>query len=120
MNDRKTLTPCPSSPNCVSTEGEGPEPAIPFTGPAAAAQERLRRAILQVPRSEIVKEEQGFIAARFRSAVFGFVDEAEFLVDEARGEIAFRSGARTGWYDFGVNRQRMLTIRSYFDAYRKP
>jgi uncharacterized protein (DUF1499 family) len=89
-------------------------PPIGFTGPVEAAQERLIRVIRLMPRSELVKDEPGYLAVIFRSKVFGFVDEAEFAFDEKGGEINFRSGARTGYYDFGVNRSRLDNIRKSF------
>ena len=67
-----------------------------------------------MPRSEIVKDEPGYLAVIFRSKVFGFVDEAEFAFDEKSGEINFHSGARSGYYDFGVNRSRIERIRESF------
>jgi uncharacterized protein (DUF1499 family) len=89
-------------------------PPLSFIGPAVAAQERLLRIIRQMPRSEVVKDEPGYLAVTFSSKVFGFVDEAEFAFDEKGGEINFRSGARTGYYDFGVNRSRLEKIRESF------
>jgi uncharacterized protein (DUF1499 family) len=86
-------------------------PPFHFTGPVKAAQGRLIRIIRQIPRSEIVKDEPGYLAVIFSSKVFGFVDEAEFAFDEKGGEINFHSGARCGYYDFGVNRSRLEKIR---------
>jgi uncharacterized protein (DUF1499 family) len=113
----KALTVCSSRPNCVSSLGTDKShqmPPISFTGPVGAAQERLIRVIRLMPRSEVVKDEPGHLAVIFRSKVFGFVDEAEFVFDEKGGEINFRSGARTGYYDFGVNRSRLEKIRQSF------
>jgi uncharacterized protein (DUF1499 family) len=98
----KALTVCSSHPNCVSSLGTDKKhrmPPISFSGPVEAAQERLMRVILQMPRAEIVKDEPGYLAVFFSSKIFGFVDEAEFAFDEKSGEINFRSGARTGYYD---------------------
>jgi uncharacterized protein (DUF1499 family) len=67
-----------------------------------------------MPRSKVVKEEPGYLAVIFRSKVFGFVDEAEFAFDEKDGEINFYSEARSGFYDFGVNRSRLEKIRESF------
>jgi len=113
----KALAPCPSRPNCVSSLAADKShhmPPVSFTGSVEAAQERLMRIIRLIPRSEIVKDEPGYLAVTFRSKLFGFVDEAEFAFDEKSGEINFRSGARTGYYDFGVNRSRIEEIRKSF------
>ena len=53
--------------------------------------------------------------AEFTSAVFGFVDDVEFQFDPS-GFIQIRSASRTGYYDFGVNRERVETIRQRFIA----
>jgi uncharacterized protein (DUF1499 family) len=111
------LTPCPRRLNCVSTRSEDPRRAlrpIPFEGTVEEAQRRLRGIVTGMPRSEIVAERPGFLAVEFRSRLFGFVDDAEFVLDGAKGEIHFRSGARTGAYDFGVNRSRMKRMARAF------
>jgi uncharacterized protein (DUF1499 family) len=113
----KTLRPCPSSPNCVSSQAADPRrrmAPIPFAGRAEAARKRLRAIITALPRAEITRDEPGYLAAAFRSRIFGFVDEAEFVFDEGKSLIHFRSGARTGSYDFGVNRSRMERITEAF------
>lgn len=113
----KQMRPCPSSPNCVSSQAADPRhrmAPIPFAGAQEAAQARLRTIIQAMPRAEITLDEPGYFAVSFRSRVFGFLDEAEFVVDGDRGLIHFRSGARTGYYDFGVNRSRMEGIAAAF------
>lgn len=115
----KTLRPCPSSPNCVSSEAGDPrhrmEP-VPYAGSREEAQARLRKIVQAMPRTEIMKEEPGYIEVYFRSRIFGFVDEAEFVFDEVNSLLRFRSGARTGYYDFAVNRSRMQSIAEAFRA----
>ncbi len=115
----KQLRPCPSSPNCVSSQAADPGHRmvpIPFTGAQEDAQSRLRTIIRALPRAEITRDEPGYLAVSFRSRVFGFLDEAEFVVDGDSRLIHFRSGARTGYYDFGVNRSRMEGIAEAFTA----
>lgn len=111
-----TLTPCPDRPNCVSTQADGDAnmPPIRYAGDAAAAQGALRRAIQTQPRATITADRPGYLAAEFRSRIFGFVDAAAFSIDA--GVIHFRSGARTGYSDFGVNRARMEAITRAFAA----
>ena len=58
----------------------------------------------------------GYLAFEFRSALFRFVDDVEFLFDEAAKEIRFRSASRVGHSDLGVNRKRMKTIARAFAA----
>jgi uncharacterized protein (DUF1499 family) len=113
----KTLAVCSALPNCVSSLATNRAHRLPpfrFTGPVEAAQERLIRVIRQIPRSEIVKEEPGYLVVIFRSKILGLVDEAEFAFDEKEGDINIHSEARIGFYDFGANRSRLEEIRESF------
>jgi uncharacterized protein (DUF1499 family) len=53
------------------------------------------------------------VRAEFRSRL-GFVDDVEFRIDEAAGRIHVRSASRKGYWDLGVNRRRVETIREAF------
>jgi uncharacterized protein (DUF1499 family) len=53
--------------------------------------------------------------AEFRSALFGFVDDVEFHFDPP-GVIQVRSASRVGYSDWGVNQERVETIRTRFAA----
>jgi uncharacterized protein (DUF1499 family) len=44
--------------------------------------------------------------------MFGFVDDFECLIDRNAGLIHVRSGARVGYSDMNVNRERVESIRS--------
>ena len=68
------------------------------------------------PRTRIVQEEPGYLKAECRSRVFRFVDDVEILFDDGAKQIHFRSASRLGRKDFGVNRERMETIRKAFLA----
>jgi uncharacterized protein (DUF1499 family) len=111
------LRPCLDTPNCVCTqdlaEGHRIEP-LRYTGTEDEARERLIMVIRQMTQSTLVKADPDYIHVEFRSAFFEFVDDAEFLFDDAAKLIHFRSAARTGYYDFGVNRKRMEEIRKRF------
>jgi uncharacterized protein (DUF1499 family) len=75
---------------------------------------RLRKVIAEMKGTRIAEEELGYLHAEFRSALFGFVDDVEFRMDETAGRIDVRSASRTGWFDFGVNRRRVEEIRARF------
>jgi uncharacterized protein (DUF1499 family) len=114
------LRPCLDKPNCVSTqdlaEGRRIEP-LRYTGTQDDARERLIMIVRQMAQSTIVTADPNYIHVEFRSAVFEFVDDAEFLFDDAAKLIQLRSAARTGYYDFGVNRKRMEEIRKRFTGH---
>jgi len=110
------LPPCPASPNCVSSRD--PDPArrvdpIPFRGTPEEAREALEAVLRSLPRATIVASSGIGIRAEFRS-LLGFVDDVEFRIDEAAGVIHVRSASRTGYWDLGVNRRRVETIREAF------
>ena len=106
----EALRPCPSTPNCVSTEAGDRRHAIApiaFHGTAEAAQECARSALLGEPRTRIVLEQPGYLRAEARSRVFRFVDDVEVVIDGGARLVRFRSASRVGRGDFGVNRARM-------------
>ena len=110
------LPPCPSSPNCVSSRD--PDPArrvdpIPFTVTAEEARAEIEAVVRSFPRAVVADSSPGGIRAEFRSRL-GFVDDVEFPIDEAAGEIHVRSASRSGYWDFGVNRRRVEAIREAF------
>jgi uncharacterized protein (DUF1499 family) len=113
------LQPCPSTPNCVSTEATDAlhgMPALPFTGSAQEAQTRARSALLVEPRTRIVTERPGYLHAEARSRLWRFVDDVEVLVDADARVVRFRSASRLGRKDFGVNRARMERFGERFRA----
>ncbi len=112
------LTPCPSSPNCVSSQAADEQQWVhPLRYAAARARARARAQLLAtlggMERTKIVRADERYIHAQCGSAVFGFVDDVEFLFDPP-GFIQVRSAARSGYYDFGVNRERVERIRVRF------
>jgi len=112
------LTPCPNSPNCVSSLADDASQRIAplrYDDDIARAHARLLGVLNGMARVSIAHREPDFIRAEFRSALFGFVDVASFHF-AAPGVIEIRSAARSGYYDFGVNRQRLETIRTGFSA----
>jgi len=106
------LDPCPSSPNCVSTQAPTDDrqhhmPVIPFTIPTQAVVHAIMDVIAEHPRTRIVSRDTHYVHAEFRSRLFRFVDDVEFVVDPTEHVVHFRSAARVGRSDFGVNRRRM-------------
>lgn len=106
------LRPCPSSPNCVSSEAPDTDFA-PFELPGEDGWERLRLAIVSQGGS-IEREEAGYLHATFRSRGFGFVDDLECRLDGRTVQV--RSASRLGWWDMGVNRRRVELLRKAMAA----
>ncbi len=117
------MAPCPDSPNCVSslaapTDSVHYSEPIVYTGDMAAAKARLLVVLSAMPRTTIIEDDGGYLHAEARSLIFRFVDDVEFQFDEANQTIHFRSAARLGRGDMGVNRNRMEEIRAAFTAAR--
>ena len=109
------LSPCPESPNCVSSQSTDEKHSIDplsYGVPASDAMAKLKEIINSMKRSRIVAEEDDYLHAEFRSALFRFVDDVEFCLDSENSIIHVRSASRSGYYDFGVNRKRIELIRS--------
>ena len=111
------LHPCPKSPNCVSTqatdEKQKMEP-INYSGSLEDAKRKIITIINSLKRSKVITNEENYIHIEFRTATFRFVDDVEFLFDDKEKIIHFRSRARMGYSDMGVNRKRMDKIAKLF------
>ena len=111
------LNPCSRFWNCVcSYDTEEPYAIAPieFSGSAGEAMETLRSLVESQPRTRIVTSEDRYLHAEFRSRIFRFVDDVEFLIDETANAIHVRSASRIGLLDIGVNRSRVEKLRRQF------
>lgn len=110
----KRLAPCPSSPNCVSTESQDERHAITplrYHRSRGEAKEVVKQAVLSLPRTRLVDEEESYLHFEFTSLLLRFVDDVEFVFDDETRTIQFRSASRIGYGDLGVNRRRMEEVR---------
>ena len=113
------LAACPTSPNCVSTMATEESQSITpyrFQKPLYEAKARLIQIFSAFPGAELVQEKEASLHFEVRSFLFQFVDDVEFQFDEAAHTIHFRSAARSGRYDFGVNRKRMEDLRGMLEG----
>jgi uncharacterized protein (DUF1499 family) len=107
------LAPCPTSPNCVSTQSEHNRHAmapLPYWQTGEKSRECILGILKGMKRVRIVESTESYVHAEFKTALWGFVDDVEFLFDEASRIVHFRSASRSGYYDFGLNRRRMKEI----------
>jgi uncharacterized protein (DUF1499 family) len=107
------LAPCPDSPNCVSTQSKGKRHVmkpLPYLQTREASGKKILSILKGMKRSTIVTFTETYIHAEFRTALWRFVDDVEFFLDEKARLVHFRSASRVGTYDFGVNRRRMKEI----------
>ena len=106
------LAPCRKTPNCVCTDHKGHHYIEPVSIDRSGWA-RLRENPDIMKGCRLVVSEQGYLRFECRSAFFGFIDDVELLYDENAGLLRFRSAARLGYSDLGVNRKRMERLRSF-------
>ncbi|MEE9424559.1 MAG: DUF1499 domain-containing protein [Methylococcales bacterium] len=113
------LPPCPNSPNCVSstdTDESHTIAALNFEGSTPEkAMQSLHQVLLSITEKVQVGEDGLTVHAEFKSAVFGFIDDVDAVLNADQQCIEIRSASRTGYSDFGVNRRRVESIRQAFN-----
>jgi len=114
------LAPPKRSPNNVDSQvDKNADPGhyiapLRYSGDPRRAWAALRKIVEGMPRVRVVKDEPNYLYAEFTSKLMGFVDDTEFYLDEKAGVIQVRSASRLGRGDFGVNRERIESIRAQF------
>lgn len=109
------LPPCPDTPNCVSSDATDPEHAVAPLKLAVGADEgwlAARQAVLEMPRTVIVTFDADYLHAECTTLVMRYVDDLELQLRPEEGLIEVRSASRIGRSDFGVNRERVESLRS--------
>jgi uncharacterized protein (DUF1499 family) len=109
-----SLTPCSSSPNCVSSnavDSHRIEVLVPKTS-IDATWTGLIDYLESLDNVTIVDRRTTYIHAESRTRIMRFVDDIEFLLVRDKNEIAVRSASRLGYSDFGQNRRRVEGYRA--------
>ena len=112
-----SLTPCPEKPNCVSSHAKDKKhfsESFPYTTEKSVAFNCLKEIISGQTRTTIVSETDNYLHVEYKTAFFGFVDDAEFYFPENESVVHIRSASRLGYSDLGVNRKRMEGLRALF------
>jgi uncharacterized protein (DUF1499 family) len=60
---------------------------------------------------DIQTQDNQYLAATFSSSFFGFIDDVELRIDSQQHLIHFRSAARIGHSDFGINQKRADALK---------
>ena len=117
MSDQseRQLSPCPASPNCVSslaTDDAHKVEAFTLTKPASDAWPEIKALVLSLPRSKLVEEKPGYLHVEVRSLLFRFVDHLELAAEPEGERLDVRSASVLGYSDLGVNRKRVEALRA--------
>ena len=114
------LAPPKRTPNNVSSQADKDADAqhyiepLRYSGDPGQAWAALRRIVDGMQRVKVIASDPNYLHAEFTSRLMGYVDDTEFYLDEKAGVIHVRSASRLGSSDFGVNRERIETIRAKF------
>ena len=103
------LSPCPESPNCVSSFESDEEHSIAALDATLA---QIQRVVLALDEANIVEQSSDYMYVEFTSRLMGYVDDVEFLYDSASNQTHVRSASRLGYSDLGANRKRIEAIRA--------
>ncbi len=103
------LTPCPGTPNCVSSQSDNPQFKVEPLPTTSIAE--IKKIVEAMERTTIVEERDNYLYAEFTSKLMGYVDDVEFYLD-SNNIMHVRSASRLGKSDLGVNRKRVEEIRS--------
>ena len=116
---QKSLSPCDSKPNCVSSlnfDDNNFIAPIPYSGSREDAKKTLIKILKSVNLRGTVVSSGNYIHSEFVSSLFGFTDDVEFIIEDRHQRIQLKSASRVGFYDWGMNRKRIETIRRLFNA----
>ena len=114
------FSPCPDSPNCVSSQSADNahfiEP-LHYTANTSGVRQKLLEILANTKRVHLAKVEMDYIHAEFRSLIFRFVDDVTFFFPPDKNIIHVKSASRKGYYDFGENRRRVERLRARFEKW---
>lgn len=113
------LSPCPETPNCVSSEAidnDHKVDPIKAHGTPEIVMVDLTNVIESMFGGKVVRLEGNYLHAEFTSRIFRFVDDLECLYDEKNGLIQVRSASRIGYSDLNANRKRIEELRKRYMA----
>jgi|UPI00037294C8 uncharacterized protein (DUF1499 family) len=107
------LLPCSQAPNCVSSEADSNDQQhyiAPFHHASAATWQQLQQCV-QKAGGTIDFVDDRHMHATFSTPWLRYMDDVEARWDADSGYIHWRSASRVGHSDFGVNRQRIESLR---------
>ena len=95
------LTVCSSKPNCVSSAGPESDTAhyIAPTSISSNPIAQIKKDAAGQPGFKLVEESENYLRLEFKSALFGFVDDIEFMYSAGDQKLHLRSASRVGHSD---------------------
>ena len=106
---------CGNKPNCQGSQSSRENQRVdPFLIALNAndALPTIATSIVELG-GKIALQQDNYIHATFKTKLMGYIDDVEFLVDEAANEVQIRSASRLGHSDLGANKKRIDRIRAH-------
>ncbi|NOY67887.1 MAG: DUF1499 domain-containing protein [Deltaproteobacteria bacterium] len=113
-----SLDGCYPLPNCVSSTTwilYNRTSSFELAIPGKEAWPRIQAVVANIPRTQIVEENEVYIHAKCKSLVFRFVDNLELLLNPDENIVFVRSSSTIALFDFGVNRRRIYKLRKQLE-----
>jgi len=109
-----TLKACPNKPNCVSSMATDSHNIAPFRlkPNQTISPQQLSEFLKKIEPRISLEINKSHLHAEISSRFFAFIDDVDLIIDHKQQLIHLRSAARTGYYDFGVNRRRIEKLRT--------
>lgn len=109
------LQPCPSTPNCVSSQASPSSSAyiapLEFDPALGHPMDQLRTILAEMGRNDIITDSKQYMYSVFVTPLMGYRDDVEFLLLDDEKTVQVRSASRIGREDFNANRKRVETLR---------
>ena len=117
LTEEGRLPPCPSTPNCVSSDADPSDGTryiepLQIDGDPRAAWQRLISYVESESAYTIVEQREDYLRAEARTRILRFVDDVIFHLRPEAGVIGMRSSSRLGYSDLGKNRSRLEAVRA--------
>lgn len=114
-----SLARCPNKPNCVCSEHKDDVDHYiePVTIPKNSVIDDMPEVIATIKDMDGIMRNvtDNYLAATFTSSIFRYVDDFEIRIDPIHGVMHFRSAARVGHSDGGVNRKRVELFKKFYE-----
>ena len=103
VNINDNLSECKIKTNCIFQTWKVDDSAKAFT--------ELVQILENTPRLKIIKKETNYIHAVVTSRIMKFIDDIEIKNLDQHNTFQVKSSSRLGFYDLGVNKRRVETLR---------
>lgn len=113
------FSPCPASPNCVSSFAN-PDDEKHYFAPIVVKPSSFKGGVLEVIVQKatkvlgctVSKKTESYLHAECKSKLMGFVDDLQVFYEPSKSMLYFKSASRVGYSDLGVNNKRLQKLQA--------